>query len=123
MRIGSLCVVFERLEDGLSLLVLGLMCVMLLSAIMPLGFAMIVGRLIWHASAAWHGRALAALGLCAPLLFWLVPEPQIAGWILPLSLLILFGTALGMPIYTALGSVALLFWHEGTPISLRRADA
>jgi tripartite ATP-independent transporter DctM subunit len=88
------------------------------SAIIPLGFAMIVGRLIWHAAAAWHGRALAALGLCAPLLFGLVPAPQIAGWIWPISLLILLGTAMGMPIYAALGSVALLlFWVEGTPIS------
>jgi tripartite ATP-independent transporter DctM subunit len=33
-------------------------------------------------------------------------------------MVILMGTALGMPIYAALGSVALLlFWHEGTPIS------
>jgi tripartite ATP-independent transporter DctM subunit len=88
------------------------------SAIMPLGFAMIVGRLIWHAAAAWRGRALAAIGLCAPLLFGLVPALQIAGWLLPISLLILLGTALGMPIYAALGSVALLlFWDEGTPIS------
>ena len=88
------------------------------SAIMPLGFAMIVGRLIWYAAASWRGRALAAMGLCAPLLFGLVPELQIAGWILPISLLILLGTALGMPIYAALGSVALLlFWEEGTPIS------
>ena len=88
------------------------------NAIMPLGFAMIVGRLIWHASAAWHGRVLAAMGVGAPLLFGLVPEPQIAGWIVPISMVILMGTALGMPIYAALGSVALLlFWHEGTPIS------
>ena len=73
------------------------------SAIMPLGFAMIVGRLIWHAAASWSGRALAAVGLCAPLLFWLVPDPQMAGWILPISIVILIGTALGMPIYAALG--------------------
>ena len=88
------------------------------NTIMPLGFAMIVGCLIWHASAAWRGRVLAAVGLGAPLLFGLVPEPQIAGWIWPISMIILIGTALGMPIYAALGSVALLlFWHEGTPIS------
>ena len=88
------------------------------SAIMPLGFAMIVGRLIWYAAASWRGRALAAMGLCAPLLFGFVPALQIAGWIPPISLIILLGTALGMPIYAALGSVALLlFWEEGTPIS------
>lgn len=88
------------------------------SAIMPLGFAMIAGRLIWHASAAWHGRALAAVGLGAPLLFGLVPVPQVAAWIWPISMVMLLGTALGMPIYAALGSVALLlFWDEGTPIA------
>jgi tripartite ATP-independent transporter DctM subunit len=88
------------------------------SAIMPLSFAVIVGRLIWHASDAGSGRLLAAAGLCTPLLFGLIPDLQVAGWIVPVSLVIVVGTALGMPIYTTIGGLALLlFWDEGTPIS------
>jgi hypothetical protein len=65
------------------------------SAIMPLGFAMIVGRLIWHASPAWHGRALAAMGRCALFCCSGCARAADSGWILLLSLLMLLGTALG----------------------------
>ena len=74
------------------------------STIMPLGFAMIVGRLIWYASACLAWSCPGRHGVGAPLLFGFVPEPQIAGWISPISLIILLGTALGMPIYAALGA-------------------
>ena len=91
------------------------------NTIMPLGFAMIVGRLIWYAPRP---------GVVVPWLRWGCAHPccsdscppQIAGWIWPISLIILIGTALGMPIYAALGSVALLlFWEEGTPSPLSLA--
>jgi tripartite ATP-independent transporter DctM subunit len=43
---------------------------------------------------------------------------------LPLWLLILFGTVLGMPIYAAIGGLALLlFWGEGTPIAAVPGEA
>jgi C4-dicarboxylate transporter DctM subunit len=88
------------------------------SAIMPLSFAAIIGRLIWHAAEAWPGRTLAAVGIAAPLLFGLVPDLQAAAWLLPVAAVLIVGTALGMPIYAAIGGTALLlFWVEGTPIT------
>jgi C4-dicarboxylate transporter DctM subunit len=88
------------------------------SVVMPLGFAVIAGRLIWHAGTSWRGRVLAAVGASAPLVFGLLPAMLAAGLVLPVGVVIIVGTALGMPIYAAIGGAALLlFWNEGTPIS------
>ncbi len=89
------------------------------SLIMPLGFAAITGRLIWQASDKRLGRLLAALGLLIPAVLGLVPSLQESGSLVwPASIAILAATALGMPIYAAIGGLALLlFWDDGTPIS------
>ncbi len=87
-------------------------------AIMPLGFAAITGRFIWHASEGPLGRGLAALGLLIPAAFGLLPALEDANLLLPLSLLIVVATALGMPIFTAIAAAALLlFWDDGTPVN------
>ena len=58
------------------------------------------------------------MGLLIPLAFNAIENPFDAGLVLPASLIILLATALGLPIYAALGgAAALLFWEEGTPIS------
>ncbi|HSF15976.1 MAG TPA: TRAP transporter large permease subunit [Vicinamibacteria bacterium] len=88
------------------------------SMVMPLGFAAIAGRLVWKASESWRGRAVAALGLLVPLAFLVLDTLPSAPFLAPLSFAILVGTALGMPIFTAIGGLAmLLFWVDGTPIS------
>jgi tripartite ATP-independent transporter DctM subunit len=87
------------------------------SVIIPLGFAAIAFRLIWKSSDSPRGRVLSGLGLLVPLAFGWVPF-ETYGLLLPLSLVLLLGTALGMPIFSAIGGFAmLLFWQEGTPIS------
>ncbi len=89
------------------------------SLIMPLGFAAMTGRLIWHASDAKLGRFLAALGLLIPTVLGFFPSLQESGNLVwPASIVILVATSLGMPIYSAIGGLALLlFWDDGTPIS------
>ncbi|HJO38402.1 MAG: TRAP transporter large permease subunit [Vicinamibacterales bacterium] len=83
-------------------------------AVLPIGFGAITGRLIWHAASDWPGRAIAAVGLLIPLAFTAVPET--VGVVLPATLVIIASTALGMPIFTAIGGAALvLFWDDGTP--------
>ena len=85
---------------------------------MPVGFALVAGRLIWHASEGWRGRLLAAGGMLVPLVFGLSPSLQGSGLVLPAILIILVATALGLPIFAALGGAALLlFWNEGVPVS------
>ncbi|MDP6371288.1 MAG: TRAP transporter large permease subunit [Vicinamibacterales bacterium] len=83
-------------------------------AVLPIGFGAITGRLIWHAAGDWLGRAVAAGGLLIPLAFTAIPDT--VGVVLPATLVIIASTALGMPIFTAIGGAALvLFWDDGIP--------
>jgi tripartite ATP-independent transporter DctM subunit len=92
-------------------------------AILPVGFALIAGRLIWHAADRPAGRALAALGLGIPLLFYSMPSLAGAGILLPACLVIVAATAIGLPIFAAIGGAALLlFWADGTPANAVPAE-
>jgi len=86
--------------------------------IMPAGFAVIAGRLIRHAAGNLQGRLLAALCLGIPAVLRLFPAADEAGLLAPAGLVILAATALGMPIFAAIGGAALLlFWTDGTPLN------
>lgn len=94
------------------------------TAIMPLGFAIVAIRQILHAADNWQHRLIVTAGLLAPILFYLLPVPDSGITILFIGLLLLFGTAFGMPIFCAIGGTALLlFWYEGTPISAVPGEA
>ncbi|MCU0936067.1 MAG: TRAP transporter large permease subunit [Gammaproteobacteria bacterium] len=87
------------------------------SSLMPLAFAVLAGRVIWRASPSPAGRAVVALGLLVPLLLGglFADDPAMLAW--PLGGALLVATALGMPIYAALGGAALLLvWVDGTPL-------
>ena len=87
-------------------------------AIMPAGLALIAGRLIWGAATNLKGQTLAALGLLIPVAFGFVASLDQPDLLFPALLLIVIATALGLPIYTAIGGAALLmFWYDGTPIT------
>ena len=87
-------------------------------AIMSAGLALIAGRLIWGAATNLKGQTLAALGLLIPVAFGFVASLDQPDLLFPALLLIVIATALGLPIYTAIGGAALLlFWYDGTPIT------
>ena len=55
---------------------------------------------------------------CIPVLFGVIEVPEESGLLLPACVVIVVGTALGLPIYAAIGGAALVFfWDEGTPVS------
>ena len=84
---------------------------------LPVGFFLITARLIQKASDNWQGRLLAATGLLVPLAFTWLLTPGEGGAVIPAIFVILAGTALGMPIFAALGGAALvLFWNDLTAI-------
>lgn len=95
------------------------------TAVMPVGFGLILLRLIGHASPSRTIRAATALGVAVPLvLFIAVPETAIPALVWPIGIVILLAMLLGMPIYAVLGGVALmLFWEEGTPLSAVPGEA
>jgi tripartite ATP-independent transporter DctM subunit len=86
--------------------------------IMPIGFAVIALRLIYHAGETWRGKVIAGLFAAAMLgvgAFLPVPPEKL---VYPGLGLLLAAVALGAPIFVMLGGAALiLFWGEGTPIS------
>ena len=88
------------------------------SLVMPVAAAGILGRAIYNASDRLGGRVVAATGLLAPVALGIVPDAWAGSAAWPLGLALLAGTALGLPIFAALGGAALLFgWLDGTPIS------
>ncbi|MEC9302646.1 MAG: TRAP transporter large permease subunit [Acidobacteriota bacterium] len=90
----------------------------LVLSVLPVGFGAITGRLIGHAASDWQGRAVASLGLLIPFLFTLMSGVETVGIVLPATLVIILSTALGMPIFAAIGGAALvLFWGDGTPLT------
>ena len=86
--------------------------------ILPAGFGVITMRLIWHAGQTHRGRLVAASGLAIPLVFGTASLPQGRGVVLPCLALIVIAAMLEMPIFTAIGGIALLgLWSDGTPIN------
>ena len=87
-------------------------------AVLPVGFAMILARIVWSAGSSWRGRAVAAMGFAVPCVLAVLP-PSAAAALVPIALVTLaLATALGMPIFAAIGGTALtLFWSDGTPIN------
>ena len=67
-------------------------------SIMPLGYGMIAGRVIWRSSEDWKGRFAAAGGLLIPLLVFVYKDTTPTGLLLPGSLAILAVTAVGREI-------------------------
>ena len=66
-------------------------------AVLPVGFAIITGRLIWRSGDSWRTRMSAAIGLAAPVVFTLLPTPAGSGLLLMALAVILVATAAGMP--------------------------
>ncbi len=89
-----------------------------LEALLPVGFGLILARLLWRSSSAWVGRALvvAAVAVIVLLLAYApLPAAQLT-W--PLLGLLVVATALGGPVFALLGGAALvLFWGEDLPIA------
>ena len=81
----------------------------------PFAFALIAARLVWRASPAWKGRALAALGILAGL--WIGTQHNLlegqSAW--PWVAAIVFAGLVGMPIFALLGGIALfMFLVDGS---------
>ena len=96
----------------------------LFTVVMPISFGLISVRLILHGSNTTKGRLVASLGVFVAAIVWLIPAPPDPGLIAALGAILVVATALGMPIYAAVGGAALLlFWGEGTPISAVPGEA
>ena len=94
-----------------------------IQTLLPLGFAAIALRLLWHSAASWRGRGVALLVAGAILFIGVYPPVPPSSMVFAALLTLLAATALGAPVFVALGGAALiLFWGEGTGISSLSVD-
>lgn len=90
----------------------------LVHAVLPIGFAMMLVRIIWQAGDSWRTRSAAAVGAVAPLVLSWVPADVAPGLVGPALVTLAAATILGLPIFATIGGAALiLLWSDGTPIN------
>ena len=98
--------------------------VWVVSLVMPTSFAVMTWRMLMSATDDWCGRLAVATGLFAPLPFGFIPALNAPDLLLPGLCVLVLGTALGLPIFAAIGgAAALLFFLEGTPIAAVPGEA
>ncbi|MBN1336458.1 MAG: TRAP transporter large permease subunit [Deltaproteobacteria bacterium] len=98
--------------------------VWLVECALPIGFLVMAFRLAWHGNTTWKGRvaALLAVGLAASMA--LIPPHLRAASSAAGIVLLLAAVALGAPLFTALGGVAmLLFFGEPVPTPISSVPA
>jgi C4-dicarboxylate transporter, DctM subunit len=86
--------------------------------ILPAGFLLVAGSLLWHASSNWKGKGTVLI--LTFLLCWLFASPPLppAKLVWPALTGLLVATVLGSPVFVTLGGAALiLFWGENLPIA------
>ncbi len=92
--------------------------VWVVQAVITVGFVLIAARLVWHAGTNWRGRVAALLfaaGLAGLVVALPIPPASLR---IPGLVLLLLATALGAPVFTALGGAALiLLWSGGDAIA------
>jgi C4-dicarboxylate transporter, DctM subunit len=85
---------------------------------LPVGFGLVVVRLLRRAAETWRGQAM-ALALFAAFIclgMWSPVSPERMRW--PALGVLLLATMLGAPVFTTLGGAALiLFWSAAEPIA------
>lgn len=112
---GAQFAMFER--EAESVLAYGIPTWMV-QLVMPIGFALIALRLVWHASREWGGRAIAALIAAAVIAAGVRPFAEPASLLLPGLVALGLAVLLGAPIFAALGGAAIiLFWAGDSPIA------
>jgi tripartite ATP-independent transporter DctM subunit len=90
----------------------------LVQLVMPVGFGLICLRLIWRVAATWSRRFF-TLALAAAFIVGAVfPPVAVSSLTLPAMAALFAATALGAPIFVALGGAAMiLFWGRDVPIT------
>ncbi len=95
-----------------------------MQVIMPVGFAMMAVRLAWHGNRDWRGRLLALCIVIAAFALAAVPPGSREAVVWCGGALVMGAVALGAPLYSALGGMAmLLFFGAPIPVALAAVPA
>jgi tripartite ATP-independent transporter DctM subunit len=94
----------------------------IIQLVIPIGFALITARILWRAADAWSGRGMTLL-LASGLVLAVVYLVPASALLVPGFALLIVATALGAPVFAALGGAGLLlFWGDGSPIGSLTVD-
>ena len=86
--------------------------------VLPLGFAVIAGRLIFHAAPTWRGRVLSGVGVAGMFASGVWSPLAASTLVWPAAALLSAAAVLGAPVFVLLGGVGLaLFWANDLPIA------
>lgn len=114
---------FVRFEMESAAKVGSLIPVWMVQAVLPLAFALIMGRFIWRAG-GWRERAIAALGLPLAYAIGFLLEPYAAHLVWPSVTVLVAFALLGAPIFVVLGGITLmLFFAEFVPAAAIPVEA
>jgi tripartite ATP-independent transporter DctM subunit len=93
-------------------------------SILPLGFALIAGRILLRTPGKWWPARAVAAGIAALFVaLGAFPPADPAALLLPALAVLAAATILGAPIFTVLGGAALiLFWGQGSPVASLAID-
>src|ERR1041384_4992199 len=90
---------------------------------LPVGFGVIVLRLLWHSAETWRGRLLAMVFTGAIGWFVLHPPMGTSQLVIPALVMLLAATVCGAPIFVTLGgTAAILFWGRGASLASLEVD-
>ncbi|MDJ0839229.1 MAG: TRAP transporter large permease subunit [Acidobacteriota bacterium] len=110
-------------REGGRMLALGVP-VWIIEMVIPLGLVLVGLRFWWQTAAKLPERLIAAVFPVIPWLLSLHEAPDESGLTWPLITLIVVATALGLPIFAALGGLAaVLLWQNYDPISAIALEA
>jgi C4-dicarboxylate transporter DctM subunit len=116
--LGVASLQFVQAERESGNMFIGRVPLFVVEIILPIGFFVVAFRLWRHASYTFRGRIVAALLVGAALVLSVWPPMAPQHLVVPAFIALLLATALGAPVFTALGGAALiLFWGEGVPIA------
>jgi C4-dicarboxylate transporter, DctM subunit len=91
--------------------------------VIPVGFGLVTLRILYHASDSWRGRLLTLLIAGAMVGAGAQPFVDPGRLVVPALVALIAATALGAPVFTALGGAALiLFWGDGQAIAMISID-
>ena len=95
-----------------------------MQTIMPVGFAAMALRLAWHGNEEWKGRTVALVTVIAAFSLAAVPSDERTAVVWIGGILITAAVALGAPLFSALGGMAmLLFYGAPIPVSIAAVPA
>ncbi len=92
--------------------------------IMPLGFTLMALRLAWHGNRGWKGRTISILAVGMAMALAMVPPGHREPLVWAGSGVLLLAIALGAPLFTGMGGIAmLLFFGAPMPVPITAVPA